>query len=102
MCKRPDRFVLYREKDSPISDSGEWTPSFLGLLFSLSFVVWLSFPQIAAVVSQALGFQAASNFVFLYVVAVLVVRDFSTTVKYARLRDRLTSLIQEIALRDVD
>lgn len=72
------------------------------LLFSLSFVVLAVFPQIASTISHALGFQAASNFVFLYVIAVLVIRDFSTTVKYAKLRDKLTTLVQEIALRDFE
>lgn len=68
------------------------------LFFSFSFVVLAVFPGIASFVARILGFQAASNCVFLYVIAVLVIRDFSMTIKYARLRDRLDALIQEIAL----
>lgn len=70
------------------------------LFFSLSFVLLAVFPQIASALASLLGFQAASNFVFLYVIAVLVVRDFSQTVKLARLRDRFNALLQEVALRD--
>ena len=70
------------------------------LFFSLSFVVLAVFPQIASALASFLGFQAASNFVFLYVIAVLVVRDFSQTVKLARLRDRFNALLQEVSLSD--
>lgn len=68
------------------------------LLFSLSFVVLAAFPQIAAHLAALLGFQAASNFIFVYVIAVLVVRDFSSSVKYSRLRDRFDNLVEEFAL----
>lgn len=70
------------------------------LFFSLSFVLLAVFPQIASALASLLGFQAASSFVFLYVIAVLVVRDFSQTVKLARLRDRFNALLQEVALSD--
>lgn len=71
------------------------------LFFSLSFVVLAVFPQIASALASILGFQAASNFVFLYVIAVLVVRDFSNTVKLSALRSKLTVLTQAIALKDM-
>ncbi|EEA90106.1 DUF2304 domain-containing protein [Collinsella stercoris] len=71
------------------------------LFFSLSFVILALFPQIASTLASLLGFQAASNFVFLYVIAVLVVRDFSQTVKLARLRERFNILNEEIALREI-
>lgn len=71
------------------------------LAFSLSFVALAVFPQIADLLSSLLGFRAASNFVFLYVIAVLVVRDFSQTVKLARLRERFNILNEEIALREM-
>ncbi len=68
------------------------------LFFSLSFVILAVFPGVASYVAKLLGFQAASNCVFLYVIAVLVVRDFSMTVKYAQLRDKFNTLIEEISL----
>ena len=69
------------------------------ILFSLSFVLLAAFPGIASHLAGVLGFQAASNFVFVYVIGVLVVRDFSSTVKYARLRDRFDLMVEEIALQ---
>lgn len=72
--------------------------AFFWLLFSLSFVILAAFPQIAAYLAALLGFQAASNFIFVYVIAVLVVRDFSSSLKYSRLRDRFDNLVEEFAL----
>ena len=71
------------------------------LFFSLSFVLLAVFPQIASALASLLGFQAASNFVFLYVISALVVRDFSQTVTLARLRERFNTLLQEVALREL-
>ncbi len=68
------------------------------LLFSLSFVALAAFPQVAACLANVLGFQASSNFVFVYVIGVLVVRDFTSTIKYARLRDKFDDLVQFVAL----
>lgn len=69
------------------------------LFLSLSFVVLAVFPELTVWLAHLLGFQAASNFVFVYVIAVLVMRDFSNTVKIAALRKKINGLIQEIALR---
>lgn len=46
------------------------------------------------------GFQAASNFVFVYVMAVLVVCGFAGTLKYPSLKDRFDELISEQAVRE--
>lgn len=66
--------------------------------FSLSFVILAMFPRLSESLAHLLGFQAASNFVFVYVIAVLVIRDFSNTLKYAALRDRFEDLLSEIAV----
>lgn len=76
--------------------------AFFWLLFSLSFVVLAAFPQIAAYLAALLGFQAASNFIFVYVIAVLVVRDFSSTIRYVQLRDKFDTLVQEMALNSFE
>lgn len=76
--------------------------SIFWLLFSLSLLVLAVFPEIAFSLAYALGFEAPVNFVFIYVIAVLVMRDFSSTVKLAQLRERVMTLVQEIALRDQD
>ena len=72
--------------------------AFFWLIFSLSFVLLAAFPQIAGYLACLLGFQASSNFIFVYVIAVLVVRDFVSTIRYAQLRDRFDALVEEVAL----
>lgn len=89
-------FILRKIKKSEIqiSDSVFW------FLFAASFVLLAVVPQIASFFSRLLGFEAPSNFIFLYVIGVLVIREFSMTVKVAQLRSKLTTLVQEMALRD--
>lgn len=81
-----------RKSEVSISDATFW------FLFALSLVVLAVFPQVAFFLSKALGMQAPSNFVFLYVIAVLVIKQFLMTVEIAKLRSRMTRLVQEQAL----
>lgn len=88
-------FVVLKLKQSrmQVFDSLFW------LLFSISFVVLGLFPEIAIWVSARLGFISASNFVFVYVISVLIVRDFNISLRLSRQEERLNSLVQSIALR---
>ncbi len=83
-----------RKSEISIADSTFW------FLFSLSLVLLAVFPQIAYFCADLLGMQAPSNFVFLYVIAVMVIRQFTVTAQIARLRSRLTTLVQEQALSE--
>lgn len=70
------------------------------LVFILVLAILAVFPQIAYAVSGVLGFDSPSNFVFLCVIAILIMRVFTLNVKQAHLRSSFTSLIQELALRE--
>ena len=72
------------------------------LVFSFSFVVLAAFPQVAFVLSSVLGFESPANFVFLYVIALLLYREFSNTVAISRLHKRINQLVEEQALRSTD
>lgn len=85
-----------RKSEIQVSDSIFW------FFFAGSFVLLAMFPQIAFFFSEILGFESPANFVFLYVIAVLIMREFSLTVKVARLRLKVTALAQEVALREKD
>ena len=89
-------FVIRRLKKAQMQvlDSLFW------LLFSLSFVLLGVFADIAIFVSNKLGFMSASNFVFLYVIAVLVMRDFSNSLRLSKQEERINELTQSIALRE--
>lgn len=87
-------FVVRKLKKSQMQalDSLFW------LLFSLSFVILGIFPEIAITYSALFGFVSPSNLVFLYVIAVLIVRDFCNSLRLSKLEERLNSLVQAVAL----
>ena len=72
--------------------------SMFWLLFSLSFVIFGIFPEIALFISSELGFVSASNFVFLYVIAVLVVRDFRIVFAFRSRRSALMAWPSQLRL----
>ncbi|WP_308855792.1 DUF2304 domain-containing protein [uncultured Slackia sp.] len=82
-----------RKSEMETSDSVFW------FVFSGVFVLLALFPQIAYACSHFLGFSSPSNFIFLVVIAILVIKEFSLTLKIARLRIKMNKLVQEIALR---
>lgn len=92
------RFVVVRIRKAQfdISDSLFW------LLLSAMLVVLAIFPEIAFFCSELLGIQSPSNFVFLSIIALLIVRGFTQQVELAKLRHKLTALTQEIALRNTE
>ena len=67
-----------RKSEIKIADSTFW------FLFAASLVLLAIFPQIAYFFSDLLQVQSPSNFVFLYVIAVLVIREFLTTVEISK------------------
>ena len=87
-------FVVRKLKKSQMQalDSLFW------LLFSFSFVILGIFPEIAIACSTLFGFVSPSNLVILYVIAVLVVRDFCNSLRLAKLEERLNFLVQAVAL----
>lgn len=88
-------FVIRKLKKSQIEvlDSVFW------LFFSFSFVVFAAFPQVAFWISGLFGFESPANFVFLYVIALLLYREFNNTVNISKLRRRINQLVEEQALR---
>ena len=89
-------FVIRKIKKSEfeIMDAIFW------LLFIIVLLLLAIFPGIAYALSNFLGFDSPSNFVFLCVIAILIIRVFSLNAKVAHLRAKTNSLIQEIALRE--
>lgn len=84
-----------RKSEVKISDSVFW------LLFVASLVVLAIFPEISFFFSNLLGIESPANLMFLYVIAVLLVREFVSTAEISRLRSKLTTLTQELALDEL-
>ena len=75
--------------------------TFFWLGLSVLLILAAAFPQLVYAVSNLLGFQSASNFVFLAVIAILLWRLFRLQENVVTLRRKLTALVQEIALKDI-
>ena len=75
-----------------IEDSIFW------VLLSGLLVIIAVFPRIAFFFSHLFGFQAASNFVFCALIAILLVKEFHNTTQISQLKHQITELAQEIAL----
>ena len=74
--------------------------TFFWLGLSVLLILAAAFPQLVYMVADLLGFQSASNFVFLAVIAILLWRLFRPQESVVALRGKLTTLVQEIALKD--
>ena len=87
-------FMIRRIKKSEIhiADTVFW------FLLIACFLLIALVPQIVYFVSDLIGFASPSNLVFLFVVAVLFLREFISTLEIAKLREKLYTLTQEIAL----
>lgn len=69
---------------------------------SLGLVIVAVFPNIATTLSRLLGFQAPSNFVFLAVIAILLIKLFTLSTEVSALKSRVNELAQEEALLSSD
>lgn len=76
-----------------IDDSIFW------IVFSFTLLVVALFPNVPQFFANLFGFQATSNFVFLAVITILLMREFTNSLKISQLNARLNELIEEQALQ---
>ncbi len=88
--------VINRVKKGKIrvADSIFWVVS------AAVLVVVAIFPGIAFFFSGLLGFLSPSNFVFVVIIALMLIKLFSLSCELSRQTNRIDELSQEIALRD--
>lgn len=84
-----------RRSEVTIADSTFW------FLFALSLVLMGVFRQIPFFFAGIFGIESPANFVFAYVIAVLILREFYSTVEISQLRARVRGLAQKEALREL-
>ena len=61
-----------------------------------------AFRQIPFFFANVFDIESPANFVFLYVIAVLIIREFYTTVEVSQLRAKMRSLVQREALLEAE
>ncbi len=91
-------FLLHSIKKSKMSieDSLFWTG------FSLLILLMSVFPEIPSFLSDTIGFISPVNFVFLFFIFILIVRDFLSNRRISQLENRVKELTQQIALDRLD
>ena len=77
-----------------IEDSIFW------LGFSFMLILFSVFPQVVYVMSDLSGTQTPVNFIFTFIIFVLIVRMFRMTVKISQLETRLRDLVERIAIEE--
>ena len=87
-------FVLKKIRQSKvkIEDSIFW------VMFALMMVVFRIFPGLADILSDFVGTYSTSNFIFMFVIFILLVKVFFLSLKISQLESRVTELIQQLAL----
>lgn len=73
--------------------------SLFWLALSAGLLVVAIFPEIAYFFAGLLGIESPANFVFLVLIAVLLVREFTLQAEVTALKKKLVSLVQEMSLK---
>lgn len=84
-----------RKSHLKIDDSIFW------ILFSMGLFIISIFPQIPTFFARLLSIQSASNFIFLAMIFVLLLKQFLVTVEISRLENKLQTLVQRIAIMEI-
>lgn len=85
-----------RKSKVQIEDSIFW------VLFSGVLLLFSVFPQVAYLLSNLVGTQAPSNFIFMLVIFLLLIKVFSMTVRISQLEAKLRELVQRMALDELE
>lgn len=85
-----------RRSKVQIEDSIFW------VLFSGVLILFSVFPQVVYLLSDMVGTQAPSNFIFMLVIFLLLVKVFSMTVRISQLEAKLRELVQVMAIEQLE
>lgn len=72
------------------------------VLFSGVLIMFSVFPQVAYLLSDLVGIQAPSNFIFMLVIFLLLVKIFAMSVRISQLEAKLRELVQVIAIDNLE
>ena len=81
-----------RKAELKIDDALYWVAS------SILLLVMSIFPEVTYFLSDLLGIQSPSNFVFLFMIFMILVKLFALSIDISIQKRRLNNLIQQIAI----
>lgn len=67
-------------------------------LFAIMLVLFSIFPQIADWMSELVGVYSTTNFIFLLIIFILLVKCFQLTMDISKLDNKVKELVQKIAI----
>ncbi len=87
-------FVFRKIKKSQfkIGDTLYW------LFFSVFLLLMSIFPKVVYWISDLIGFEAPSNFIFVVIIFLLLIKIFLLDARVAKVEDKLTKLAQKYAI----
>lgn len=85
-----------RQSKVRIEDSLFW------IVCSLFLIVFSVFPQTADLLSKLVGTYSTSNFIFLFMIFLLLIKSFSMTLRVSQLETRVKELVQKMALDELE
>ena len=85
-------FVKIKKSQFKIGDTLYW------LFFCLFLVVMSIFPKAVYWISNLIGFEASSNFIFVAIIFLLLVKIFLLDARVSKNEDKLTKLSQKYAI----
>lgn len=91
-------FMLKRIRHAKvqIEDSLFW------ILFAFMVILLAVFPGIADFMAGVVGIYSTTNFIFLFFLFILLIREFSMTIKISQLENKIKELTQAIAIKNAD
>lgn len=89
-------FMIKRIRQSKlqIEDSIFW------IVFSLLLIILSVFPGIADLLANALGIYSTVNFVFLFFIFILLIKQFLLTIKLSQMETKMRGLAQKLAIEE--
>lgn len=75
--------------------------SLFWILFAGALLLLSIFPEIAIWSAEILGIQSPANFIFLFVIFILLFHQFINSLKISTLENKLKELTQELAVREL-
>lgn len=74
--------------------------SIFWIFFSLLLVFISIFNNVVVFFTNLFGIESPSNFVFLAIIFVIIIKLFMLSVQVSQLKTRLTSLVQSVAIKE--
>ena len=75
--------------------------SLFWIVFAVALMLLSVFPEVAIWATGILGIQSPANFIFLFMIFILLIHQFFNSIKISQLENKLKELTQELAVREL-